>query len=267
MLRMYAGYICNLYAKLLKYGHKLVLRRSQSGIRTGGIVKIAPNTKKALLLIFVCALLSYPLTGWTAEKHHQTSLSQQRFNEIQKWVDIFEDPERAGWQKPEEVVKKLELKPGDTVADIGAGTGYFTRLFAVAVGPEGKAIGLDIEPSMVDYMKEDARKRGLKNYEALVIKPDDAGLPSQSVHVIFICNTYHHIEDRVNYLKKLTGTLKPNGRIVIVDFYKKPMPVGPQSVAHKISEEDVKKEFKKAGYRLTKSLDFLPYQYYLEFSL
>ncbi|HJZ23755.1 MAG TPA: hypothetical protein VJ201_04815, partial [Candidatus Babeliales bacterium] len=81
------------------------------------------------------------------------------------------------------------------------------------------------------------------------------------------CNTYHHIEDRVNYLKKLTGALKSNGRIVIVDFYKKPLPVGPQSVAHKISEEDVKKEFKKAGYRLTRSLDFLPYQYYLEFAL
>ncbi|HLD19263.1 MAG TPA: methyltransferase domain-containing protein [Candidatus Nanoarchaeia archaeon] len=230
-------------------------------------MKIAPNTKKALLLIFICVLLSYPLTGWTAEKHHQKPLSQQRFNEIQKWVDIFEDPERAEWQKPEEVVKKLELKPGDTVADIGAGTGYFTRLFATAVGPEGKAIGLDIEPSMVDYMKEDARKRALKNYEALVVKPDDTGLSSRSVHVIFICNTYHHIEDRVNYLKRLSQALKPNGRIVIVDFYKKPLPVGPQSVAHKISEEDVKKEFKKAGYRLKKSLDFLPYQYYLEFSL
>src|SRR3989344_2016060 len=230
-------------------------------------MKIKLSITKLLCLISATSLLLSPVTGWTGEEKHHTSQSQQGVNEIQKWVDIFEDPERAGWQKPEEVVKKLDLKHGDIVADIGAGTGYFTRLFAVAVGPEGKAIGLDIEPSMVDYMKEDARKRGLKNYEALVIKPDDAGLPSQSVHVIFICNTYHHIEDRVNYLKKLTGTLKPNGRIVIVDFYKKPMPVGPQSVAHKISEEDVKKEFKKAGYRLTKSLDFLPYQYYLEFSL
>ncbi|MEK7803436.1 MAG: methyltransferase domain-containing protein [Deltaproteobacteria bacterium] len=230
-------------------------------------MQIKLKAKKVLLLISVTSLLLSPVTGWTGEEKHHTSHSQQRFNEIQKWVDIFEDPERAEWQKPEEVVKKLELKPGDTVADIGAGTGYFTRLFAAAVGPEGKAIGLDIEPSMVDYMKEDARKRALKNYEALVVKPDDTGLPSQSVHVIFICNTYHHIEDRVNYLKRLSQALKPNGRIVIVDFYKKPLPVGPQSVAHKISEEDVKKEFKKAGYRLTKSLDFLPYQYYMEFSL
>jgi len=230
-------------------------------------MKIKLSITKLLCLISATSLLLSPVTGWTGEEKHHKSHSQQRFNEIQKWVDIFEDPARAEWQKPEEVVKKLELKPGGTVADIGAGTGYFTRLFAAAVGPGGKAIGLDIEPSMVDYMKEDAKKQGLTNYEAKIVKPDDAGLPSKSVDVIFICNTYHHIEDRVNYLKKLTGALKPNGRIVIVDFYKKPMPVGPQSVAHKISEEDVKKEFKKAGYRLKKSLDFLPYQYYLEFSL
>ena len=230
-------------------------------------MKIKLSITKLLCLISATSLLLSPVTGWTGEEKHHKSHSQQRFNEIQKWVDIFEDPARAEWQKPEEVVKKLELKPGGTVADIGAGTGYFTRLFAAAVGPKGKAIGLDIEPSMVEYMKEDAKKQGLTNYEARVVKPDDAGLPLKSVDVVFICNTYHHIEDRVNYLKKLTGALKPNGRIVIVDFYKKPMPVGPQSVAHKISEEDVKKEFKKAGYRLTKSLDFLPYQYYLEFSL
>ena len=230
-------------------------------------MKATLSSKKVLLLIAIFALLAYQITGWPDEHKHKAPHSQQRFNEIQKWIDIFEDPARTEWQKPDEVVKKLELKPGDTVADIGAGTGYFTRLFAVAVGPEGKAIGLDIEPSMVDYMKEDAKKQGLTNYEARVVKPDDAGLPLKSVDVVFICNTYHHIEDRVNYLKKLTGALKPNGRIVIVDFYKKPLPVGPQSVAHKISEEDVKKEFKKAGYRLKKSLDFLPYQYYLEFSL
>ncbi|MBI5048447.1 MAG: class I SAM-dependent methyltransferase [Deltaproteobacteria bacterium] len=225
------------------------------------------TTKIVLLLISATLLLSYPLTSWSDEHKHKASPSQQRFNEIQKWIAIFEDPARAKWQKPIEVVRKLELKPGNIVADIGAGTGYFTRLFAASVGPEGKAVGLDIEPAMIEYMKEDARKRGLKNYEAWLVKPDDAGLPSKFVDVIFICNTYHHIEDRINYLKKLTGALKPNGRIVIVDFYKKPLPVGPQSVAHKISGKEVKKEFKQAGYRLTKSLDFLPYQYYLEFSL
>src|SRR3989338_7534246 len=142
-------------------------------------MKATQNTKKVLLLIFICAFLSYPLKGWTTENKHKASHSQIRFDDIQKWAAIFVKPERAEWQKPEEVVKKLGLKAGDIAVDIGAGTGYFTRLFAAAVGRDGKAIGLDIEQSMVDYMKEDARKRGLKNYEALVVKQDATGLPFQ----------------------------------------------------------------------------------------
>lgn len=218
-----------------------------------------------LIALFLILFLAYPAAVCAEEQKHQQH--QQRFNDIQKWVEVFESHDRAEWQKPDEVVQKMNLKSGDVVADIGAGTGYFTRLFAKAVGPQGKAIGLDIEASMIEYMKEDARKLSLKNYEARVVKPDDPELAAKSVDVIFICNTYHHIEDRGNYLKRLSAALKPNGRIVIVDFYKKPLPVGPRSSAHKISEEEVKKEFQKAGYRLIRSLDFLPYQYFLEFAL
>jgi len=220
-----------------------------------------------LRILFIIIFLVYSAVVCAEEQKHQQPHAQQQFNDIQKWVEIFESPDRAEWQKPDEVVQKMNLKSGDIVADIGAGIGYFTRLFAKAVGPQGKAIGLDIESSMVEYMKEDARKLSLKNYEARVVKPDDPELAAKSVDVIFICDTYHHIEDRLNYLKRLTAALKPNGRIVIVDFYKKPLPVGPRSSAHKISEEEVKKEFQKAGYRLIRSLDFLPYQYFLEFAL
>lgn len=220
-----------------------------------------------LTALFIILFLAYPAAVFAGEQKHQQLHAQQQFSDIQKWVEIFESPDRAEWQKPDEVVQRMNLKSGDIVVDIGAGTGYFTRLFAKAVGTQGKAIGLDIEASMVEYMKEDARKLSLKNYEARVVKPDDPELAAKSVDVIFICNTYHHIEDRGNYLKRLAAALKPNGRIVIVDFYKKPLPVGPRSLAHKISEEEVKKEFLKAGYRLIRSLDFLPYQYFLEFGL
>lgn len=218
-----------------------------------------------LAALFVILFLVSFATAWSEEQKHQQH--QQRFNDIQKWVEVFESPDRAEWQKPDEVVQKMNLKSGDIIVDIGAGTGYFTRLFAKAVGTQGKAIGLDIEASMVEYMKEDARKLNLKNYEARVVKTDDPELADKSVDVIFICDTYHHLEDRLNYLKRLASALKPNGRIVIVDFYKKPLPVGPRSLAHKISEEEVKKEFQKAGYRLIRSLDFLPYQYFLEFGM
>jgi ubiquinone/menaquinone biosynthesis C-methylase UbiE len=88
----------------------------------------------------------------------------------------------------------------------------------------------------------------------------------ESVDVVFLCNTYHHIENRVDYFRNVSKALKPGGRVVIVDFYKKTLPVGP-SPHHKLSQKNVKKEFKQAGYHLIRSHDFLPYQYFLEFGV
>lgn len=221
----------------------------------------------AIWVVLISAILVYSITAYTEQQKQQAPASQQRFDDIKIWVGRFEDPERDKWQKPDEVVKNLNLKHGDVVADIGAGTGYFTRRFAKAVGPDGKALGLDIEPSMVKYMQEDAQKLNLKNYEARVVKPDDSELEPGSVDVVFLCNTYHHIENRVDYFKSLSKSLKSDGRVVIVDFYDKPLPVGPQGPGHKLSKEVVLKEFYQAGYKLKRSHDFLPYQYFLEFEL
>jgi len=197
------------------------------------------------------------------EKH--SPATQQRFTNIERWVKAFEDPARDSWQKPDEVVRTMGLVAGDVVADIGAGTGYFTRRFAVAVGPEGKALGLDIEQSMVKYMKEDAQKLDLENYEAIVIPTDATGLAPGSVDVIFLSNTYHHIENRVEYFKNASKNLKQNGRVIIVDFYKN-TDFGPPR-DHKLAKEVVLDEMARAGYILKKDLKILPHQYYLEYAL
>jgi len=172
--------------------------------------------------ILLSLILSFALTGCNGQqtKHKHEPATEQRFSDIDKWVRMFEDPERVKWSKPAEVVKAIDLRPGDIVVDIGAGTGYFTRLFAMAVAPQGKAIGLDIEESMVKYMKDDAKKLGLNNYEAKVIPTDNAELTPNSVDVIFLSNTYHHISHRVDYFKAVAKGLKKDGRVVIVDFYK-----------------------------------------------
>jgi len=199
----------------------------------------------------------------TAKQH--SPASQQRFSDIEKWLSIFEGDKRDKYQKPEVVVKSANLKPGNVVADIGAGTGYFTRRFAVAVGPNGKALGLDIEESMVNHMNQEAKKMGLNNYEARVVKTDNPELTANSVDVIFLCNTYHHIENRVDYFRNVSKSLKNNGRIIIVDFYKN-TDFGPPR-DHKLTKEAVIKEMDLAGYSLLQDLKILPEQYYLEYGL
>jgi ubiquinone/menaquinone biosynthesis C-methylase UbiE len=224
------------------------------------------RAKILISIVLVVFSLSFLQGCASSPKQHEPA-SQQRFDNIEFWVKAFEDPSRDSWQKPAEVIKAMNIKNGDVIADLGAGTGYFTRRIAVAVGPEGKALGLEVEPSMVKHMNEDAEKLNLKNYTAKLVKYDDPLLEPKSVDVVFICDTYHHIENRVNYLKRTSKGLKDGGRVVVVDFHKKDLPVGPRDVEHKLAEETVLAEFKEAGYRLIKSHDILPYQYFLEFGL
>jgi ubiquinone/menaquinone biosynthesis C-methylase UbiE len=179
---------------------------------------------------------------------------------------MFEGTERDTWQKPDEVVTQLQLRSGDVVADIGAGTGYFTRRFAAAVGPSGKALGLDIEATMVTHINAEAQKHGLTNLSARQVPPNDPQLTPQSVDVVFICDTYHHMQDRVAYARLLAQALKPGGRVVIVDFQKRLLPLGPP-MEWKLAPEAVTEEFRQAGFQLERSVDFLPYQYFLEFTL
>ncbi len=219
-----------------------------------------------LSIALISIVLAGFMSGCTHHAKHNHTAAQQEFNDIEFWVKMFEDPERDEWQKPAEVVEHLGLNNGDVIADIGAGTGYFSRRFAVAVSPNGMAFGLDISSSMVQHMKEDAANLNLSNYKSMIIKPNDPELVPDSIDVVFLSNTYHHIENRVEYFKQLAESLKKNGRIVIVDFHEN-TPVGPQEPGHKIASKVVLDEFAQAGYQLIKSLDFLPYQYYLEFSL
>ena len=118
---------------------------------------------------------------------------------------------------------------------------------------------------MVNHMNEEAKKMGLNNYEAHVVKTDDPELPANSVDVIFLCNTYHHIENRVDYFRNVSKSLKKSGRIIIVDFYKN-SDIGPPR-DHKLSKEVILKEMDLAGYSLLQDLKILPEQYYLEYGL
>lgn len=183
-----------------------------------------------------------------------------RFDDAEKWATRFEDPARDAWQKPDRVLELLELKADSRVADIGAATGYFPIRFARAA-PKGVIYGLDIEPTLVNYLNLRAHDEGLTNLISLVCKTDDPGIP-EPVDLVFVCDTYHHIGDRVAYFSRLKKSLRAGGRLAIVDFKKGDFPVGPKDPA-KISPDKVVAELNEAGYRLVKQDDDLPYQYLL----
>jgi SAM-dependent methyltransferase len=193
-------------------------------------------------------------------KHHGGM--RHSFENAEAWAKHFDDPARDTWQQPDAVVAALKLPADARVADIGSGTGYFAVRLARAV-PQGRVYGVDIEPDMTRYLDERARREGLNNLVAVQGEPADPRLP-EPVDLVLVVNTYHHIDQRVDYLQRLADKLRPGGRVAIVDFHKE-SPRGP-SAAHKLAPEQVRSEFEAAGYRLAETHDFLPDQYLLVFS-
>jgi len=196
-----------------------------------------------------------------AQVAHQQQHPPENLNE---YISHLEDPSRNQWQQPEKVLKVLKIRRGQAIADVGSGPGYFTTRFARAVGPEGKVFAVDISPGMLAYLKKQASAEDLTNIEFILAKPENPDLPANSVDLIFICDTLHHIANREKYYPLLLRALKPGGRLVNIDFYKRMLPVGPP--AHmKIAKPEMIKEAEAAGLHLAKEFRFLEYQYFLVF--
>jgi SAM-dependent methyltransferase len=184
------------------------------------------------------------------------------FDDADKWAKEFDNPERDAWQKPEEILEALNLQRTSVVADIGAGTGYFSVRLAKRI-PEGKIFAADIEPDMVRYLGERALREHLTNLVPVQASADAANLPDP-IDVFLVVDTYHHIGDRIQYFAKLKSSLRTGGRLVIIDF-KADSPNGPPA-QHRISPQKVTEELKAAGYLLMETLKFLPRQYCLVFA-
>jgi ubiquinone/menaquinone biosynthesis C-methylase UbiE len=180
------------------------------------------------------------------------------------YIAMLEDPQRASYQKPHEVLRALDLKQGEVIADIGAGSGYFSFRFCHLVGETGRVYAVDISPDMIIYMNQKIRDSGVKNLITILATPDDPLLPDSSVDRFFICDTWHHIENQTQYLKLLKRILKPGGHIIMIDFQKRELPVGPP-LEMKIAREDLVSQVQSAGFQLAEEFTFLPYQYFLVF--
>ncbi len=181
------------------------------------------------------------------------------FSDAERWHRIFEGEDRDEWQKPEEVIRLMELEPGMKVADLGAGTGYFVQHLAAAVGPEGKVFALDPEENLVQFMEQRAQKEGWGQVEVRHIPFDRPGLEEASVDRILIVNTWHHIDHRGAYAEALKKALAPGGRIYVVDFTRE-SPHGP-SVEHRLPAAAVIEELGQGGLAAEIAESPLPWQY------
>lgn len=198
--------------------------------------------------------------------HDNDATVRHGFEDPERWARVFDDPARDEWQRPAEVLDFLGVAAGQRIADLGAGTGYFTVRLAEAVGPDGRVYAVDVEPSMVDYVARRCADAGTGDVVVPILaEPDDPGLDERSVDTVLVVDTWHHIDDRLAYLERLAGSLRPGGRVAVVDWREGKLPVGPP-VGHKLSRGAVVEEFGEGGWELVAEKADLPYQYVLVFA-
>ncbi len=216
--------------------------------------------KKKVRARWQAALLALVVAGCAGQDHG--GHYQHQFQGAEHWARMFDDPARDAWQKPDDVIRALAPASDALVVDIGSGTGYFAVRLARAV-PQGHVYGADIEPDMVRYLAERGRREGLANLTSVEAAPNDPRLP-RPVDLVLVVDTYHHIGERVSYFGRLRQSLRPGGRVAIIDFLPD-APEGPPRQA-RIAAAAVKEEMGQAGYGLATEHTFLPYQYFLVFA-
>lgn len=212
---------------------------------------------------------AFLLYASAATAQDQTPRSHEEMHRLHRdpkaYIAMLEDPKRDEYQKPDEVLAALQIKPGETIADIGAGSGYFAVRFAARVGEQGRVLAVDIDPEMIRYLNRRVRDAGIRNVQTVLAEPDDPLLADASVDRFVIVDTWHHIEKQAEYLALMKKMLKPGGQVVMIDFQKRDLPLGPP-MEMKIAREDLVRQMESSGFRLAKEHTFLPYQYFLVFA-
>jgi arsenite methyltransferase len=169
--------------------------------------------------------------------------------------------------KPDQILKALELRQGQNVADIGAGGGYFCLRFAEAIGRKGKVYAVDTNPEFLEFIRNSAKEKKLNNVKTILVTEDKLSIPGKSLDLVFMRNVTHHIPNRVEYFRNLRGVLKPAGRIAVVEYRRSGRFSFHKLFGHHVNRETIVKEMVEAGYQLEKEFNFLPEQSFTIFSL
>lgn len=181
-------------------------------------------------------------------------------------LGLLESPDRDLWQKPEQIMDAMGIADASVVADIGAGSGWFTIGLARRVGPRGLVYAEDVQPEMINAIARRVQREGLTNVRTVLGRGSDPRLPARSLDAVLIVDAYHEITERVTMLRNLGRALKPQGRIGVVDFRLDGTGPGPDA-EERVSPDVVVKDAERAGLRLIGQEGFLPFQYFLVFGL
>jgi ubiquinone/menaquinone biosynthesis C-methylase UbiE len=190
-----------------------------------------------------------------------------RHPDFATWVERFEHEGREVYDKRHQIVQAVNLKPSMSIADVGAGTGLFSKLFSPAVGPKGKVYAEDISVVFIHNIRRIARAEGLHNLVGIVGTDKDAKLPANRLDRVFVCDTYHHFEYPQHMLVSIRKALKADGQLIVVDFIKDPKVSSGWIMQHvRATKQTVIKEIEAAGFRLAREENFLHSNYFLVFS-
>jgi arsenite methyltransferase len=229
--------------------------------------------KRCSLVGPIVSLLIVSPLAQTVQHHHQ---AEKLHRDPKAYIAALENPKRDAYQKPDEVIAALAVREGEVIADIGSGSGYFTLRLAEAVGAKGRVYGVDVSPDMIIHLNRRIRDLGVRNVTTILAPPDDPLLPDASIDRFFICDVWHHVENQAQYLALMKKMLKrggggappleKGGQVVMIDFHKKALPVGPP-LEMKIAREDLIAQMQKHGFKVVKEHTFLPHQYFLVFQV
>lgn len=219
------------------------------------------STRRLLVAVAAFGWLGLAVTAQQHQPQSKPDHMQHRFDDPARYAKSFDDPARDVWQIPARVIEALALSPGASVADIGAGTGYFSVRLAKAI-PAGTVYAVDVEPAMLDHIRKRALGDGLENVVTLQASGTGPNLP-KPVDLVIVVDTYHHLPNRPTYFRELQKSLAPGARVAIIDF-RRDSPEGPPP-EFRFEADQIIAEMQQAGYRLDARHDFLPRQHFLVF--
>jgi ubiquinone/menaquinone biosynthesis C-methylase UbiE len=215
------------------------------------------------------SLLAFVILAFVSSSFAQTAQPQVRRQPAPvmsvEGADWLTRPERIQEEDPDKMLAALDIKKGSVVADIGAGVGYHVWRLAEIVGPTGKVIGEDIQEGMIRLLKKNIDDRRLRNVEIILGTPTDPKLPGNSLDLVLMVDVYHEFSEPGTMMKHIQNALKPDGRVVLIEFRKED-PRIPIQPLHKMSVEGVRSELEPLGFKFQRAIEFLPWQHILIFN-